>query len=66
MLKEGSDPTDGIWCGDKEPTDFVGLDNQKYIIGEGEANPTQAEYMRLSLEAVHADWAEEFCGNKCS
>ena len=59
VLKEGTDPVDGIFCGGN-PDDFVGPDNANYI----DRKPADSTYFDKALEVVQSDEAHDFSQNE--
>ncbi|KAK8870140.1 hypothetical protein IAR55_000710 [Kwoniella newhampshirensis] len=60
VLKEGTDPVDGIYCGKEDTTEFLGPEGAAFIKGPREEN---AHFM-LATEAHSAPWAREFAENQ--
>ena len=60
ILKEHTDPVDGIYCGNEDTHLFLGPENAPQIKGPPEENA----HFRLTSEAVQSDWANAFAENE--
>lgn len=62
LLKEGSDPTDGVWRGgEADGNDYVAPANASLV----PLSKAAEENMKRAWEVPHKDWSAAFCGNEC-
>lgn len=62
MLREGSDPVEGLWRGgDADGDDWVAPASAGLV----EITPKREENLQRAWEVPRQAWAQEFCGNEC-
>ena len=60
LLKEGTDPVEGIYCGDPDTTRFPFPDHVVHFPGI----PKDNMHLNLVEEATTSDWINAFADNK--